>query len=67
MKTKKLSFQNIKGVLSRDEMKQIMAGSCSGACCVKTCNDQRSYNVVSCYESSVCTNHGGEDVCHCGV
>jgi hypothetical protein len=27
MKAKKMSFQNIKDVLSRDEMKEIMAGS----------------------------------------
>ncbi len=27
MKTEKMSFKNIKDVLSRDEMKEIMAGS----------------------------------------
>jgi hypothetical protein len=33
MKTEKMSFKNIKDVLSRDEMKGIMAGSGSGGRC----------------------------------
>ena len=32
MKTEKMSFKNIKDVLSRDEMKKIMAGSGSSTC-----------------------------------
>jgi hypothetical protein len=32
MKTEKMSFKNIKDVLSRDEMKMIMAGSGSCSC-----------------------------------
>lgn len=32
MKTKKLSFKEISGVMSRSEMKKIMAGSGTGAC-----------------------------------
>jgi len=42
MKTEKMSFKNIKDVLSRDEMKGIMAGSgwkpgdpCTIWCCVQ--------------------------------
>ena len=31
MKTEKMSFKNIKDVLSRDEMKKIMAGSGGGS------------------------------------
>jgi len=33
MKTEKMSFKNIKDVLSRDEMKGIMAGSGEGSLC----------------------------------
>lgn len=33
MKTEKMSFKNIKDVLSRDEMKGIMAGSGGGGSC----------------------------------
>ena len=33
MKTEKMSFKNIKDVLSRDEMKEIMAGSEGGGSC----------------------------------
>ena len=33
MKTKKMSFKNIKDVLSREEMKKIMAGSGGGGAC----------------------------------
>ena len=32
MKTEKMSFKNIKDVLSRDEMKSIMAGSGGSTC-----------------------------------
>jgi len=49
MKTEKMSFKNIKDVLSRDEMKSIMAGSNLQICfnCVNTaanisCNSQPS-------------------------
>jgi len=40
MKTQKMSFKNIKDVLSRDEMKEIMAGSGgsgNGGCSVSIC------------------------------
>lgn len=36
MQTKKLSFSEIKGVLSRDEMRKIMAGSGESAYCSPT-------------------------------
>lgn len=32
MKTLKMNFKNIKSVLSRDEMKKVMAGSNGGGC-----------------------------------
>ena len=38
MKTEKMSFKNIKGILSRDEMKSIVAGS--GMMCQASCNGQ---------------------------
>ena len=39
MKTQKLSFNAISGVLSRSEMKKIMAGSSSGeVCSLKACS-----------------------------
>ena len=57
MKTEKLSFKNIKDVLSRDEMKQIMAGSYSTSC-------------TSCYErgtSYSCEYTSGLNKCTCSV
>ena len=50
MKTKKLSFKEIKGVLSRDEMKKIMAGS---APCTMT----------PCKSDSDCANCEGNTHC----
>jgi hypothetical protein len=41
MKTEKLSLKSIKNVLSRAEMKKIMAGS-SGDCQLGLCNDDGS-------------------------
>ncbi len=35
MKNKNFDFKNIKGMLSRDEMKQIKGGSGSGSNCIK--------------------------------
>ena len=51
MKTKKLSFKEISGALSRDEMKQIMAGSggSNTYCCV--CNVDGG-NVTCCTGTS---------------
>ena len=37
MKPKKISFQNIKDVLGRDEMKKIMAGSGEDGCYMTAC------------------------------
>ncbi|MCC6835561.1 MAG: hypothetical protein IT213_11265 [Cytophagales bacterium] len=47
MKTEKMSFRNIKDVLSRDEMKSIMAGSGLEACggCQSPVNGQWAYCV----------------------
>lgn len=48
---KKMNFQNIKNVLSRDEMKKIMAGSGGTKCDVDTCKDD--YHCTGfCYKCS---------------
>jgi len=60
MKTEKISFKNIKDVLSRDEMKGIMAGSGPG--CGVTCVSMTVAQVMSCV--SQCYNNGILD-CHC--
>ena len=68
MKTEKMSFKNVKDILSRDEMKKIMAGSgdltCTsgpiynsgGAICKNyTCIGDSSYSVLwwfTCYGST---------------
>jgi hypothetical protein len=44
MKTGKISFKNIKDILSRDEMKSVMAGSGGEGC--GNCNSQ--YGVIAC-------------------
>lgn len=62
MKTKKMSFQSIRDVLSRDEMKEIMAGSytlewrkcCSG-------QDRFGHWVSSCCYIPYCCS--GEIIC----
>lgn len=59
MKTEKMSFKNIKDVLSRDEMKGIMAGS--GGCGV-TCVSMNVSQVMNCV--SGCYSNGTLD-CHC--
>ena len=51
MKTKKLSFKEVSGALSRDEMKNIMAGS--GSCYICTCN-QTGGCASCCGSSSQC-------------
>lgn len=62
MKTKKMSFKDIKDVLSRDEMKSIMAGSNLRICfnCVQTaanisCNS--FYNSGQWFNYSTCVNN----------
>lgn len=55
MQTKKMSLANIKGKLSRSEMKKIMAGS---GYCTNTCasNDD-------CKNSSICKTCGRDRKC----
>jgi hypothetical protein len=49
MKKEKLSLKGIKNVLSRDEMKMIMAGSGGGGCAIGgPCPDGFSQNHVPC-------------------
>lgn len=57
MKTKKMSLANIQGKLSRNEMKQIMAGSgCGTITCSSTC-------VLNTNCASACTNTGYAITC----
>jgi len=62
MKTEKMSFKNIKDVLSRDEMKGIMAGSnvttleyCSTLCFIMTHNPI-TYDMISAFNRH-CNNY----------
>ena len=43
MKKEKMTFKNIKDILSRDEMKMIMAGSDNGPACGSCADRQGSY------------------------
>ena len=65
MQTQKMSLANIKGKLSRAEMKNIMAGS--GGNCDHyhyQCNDGLKGCTNSCYNApTLCANHGGEYAC----
>ena len=49
MKTEKMSFKNIKDVLSRDEMRSIIAGSNSSSC--GKCSNPNG-GTTSCYAGS---------------
>lgn len=64
MKAKKMSFKNIQDVLSRDEMKEIMAGSGFG-CQWGSCSSggQRFGHWVSSYCYISCTAGTGTIVC----
>ena len=67
MKTEKMSFKNIKDVLSRDEMKMIMAGS--SVTCTFTVDG--TYNTSgSCADNNTSTcnlycNNAGYTNCNC--
>ncbi len=57
MMTEKLSFKNIKDVLSRDEMKKVMAGECNVQICFN-CVQTAAY--ITCLEGplySECVNN----------
>lgn len=64
MKKEKMSFKNIKGILNRDEMKSIVAGS--GMMCSASCNGQSgawsgyysSYDQVANSINYWCSNGG---------
>ncbi len=59
MKTEKMSFKNIKDVLSRDEMKSIMAGSGGGGA---TCSGCVAGGIsYTCGTDTV----GGRTICSC--
>ena len=63
MKTEKMSFKNIKDVLSRDEMKGIMAGSGSGSCSASpNCCSQKS---CSCPNGGTCSSTDYTATCTC--
>jgi len=63
MKKQKMSFKSIKDVLSRDEMKQIMAGSytCNWGNC--SSGSQRFGHWVSSYCYISCTDGSGTIMC----
>jgi len=55
MKTEKMSFKNIKDVLSRDEMRVIMAGSGGGGttCSVTCSSTSESKSITNCDRATV--------------
>ena len=57
MQTQKMSLANIKGMLSRVEMKNIMAGSGTGYC------GDKCFNNDDCKESSMCKTCGSDKKC----
>ena len=63
MKTEKMSFKNIKDVLSRDEMKSVMAGSGTDSC-PQACSGDSSKN---CYRNTslacVCNVNSSQTPC----
>jgi 4-diphosphocytidyl-2C-methyl-D-erythritol kinase len=70
MKTEKLSLSNMKNMLSRAEMKKIMAGSGTGAGCFAICNQDTSdgNNVSDCSSGTVeqlCGSDLSNAVCVC--
>jgi len=68
MKTEKMSFKNIKDVLSRDEMKGIMAGSGSGIVCVYSVGPVVTGGACSGSSVAQCTdycNDAGYSGCFC--
>ncbi len=67
MKTKKMSIANIRGKLSRSEMKNIMAGSGSDPeiCECNSPDDCTEYNEL-CMANSECDRSGGKQgMCGC--
>jgi len=64
MKTTKMSLANIQGKLSREEMKNIMAGSASGSCRSGTCYVYNTYNSSTYSGYCVTVSHGSHGS-HC--
>jgi hypothetical protein len=62
MKIKKMNFENIKGMLSRDEMKKIMAGS--GSQCGVVCSDLFSCDLPGGYTGH-CHISAANGNCYC--
>jgi len=63
MKTEKMSLANIKGKLSRSEMRTVMAGS--GAGCTKCTKPGQMGN--ECSSSQICVNYVGTGPCGPGL
>ena len=53
-KNRKTEFKNIKNVLSRNEMRQIMGGY-SGDCCVVCWDEPTMSRCIECYPVELCT------------
>ena len=60
MQTQKMSLANIKGKLSRDEMKKIMAGSGDVDVCM---NRGYSCVVTKCCDGLICAGSGDVKAC----
>ncbi|MGI8952266.1 MAG: hypothetical protein ACR2FN_11885 [Chitinophagaceae bacterium] len=63
MKTKKINFKELKGALSRAEMKEIMAGS-SGVWCGSDPNFCNVWYNSSCYTCYLGTCYFNTSLCH---
>ncbi|MCW5909669.1 MAG: hypothetical protein KIT62_01285 [Cyclobacteriaceae bacterium] len=59
MKTEKMSFRNIKDVLSRDEMKSIMAGSGGGGTCGVRIGNQSWCGMTMWEAQTIAAQNGG--------
>jgi len=62
MQTQKMSLANIKGKLSRDEMKKIMAGSGGGNKCNVACTSNANCD-STCGSCEVNTNWNNQKFC----
>lgn len=61
---KKISFKNVKDVLNRDEMKEIMAGSGRGGSCNASASNCANVS-CSCDGSGTCTSGTNSATCTC--
>ena len=60
MQKKQFNFKNIKGMLSRDEMKKIQGGGCGGCSSWKCCKDGAC---TDCYNNLECNTGASKECC----